>query len=159
MEPGVLHPSLEQMKWLIGKWKTDHNSDSSEKIKYPKEIIFSSEGQPMLTYQACTRTSSRNNIPFSENGFLKIRPGSRNLMFTVNHSGFTTVEKGVVDKNKFWLESKYSGKTTFNKDPNVTALRREFSHDAAKDELTVKTYMTTAKTPMFEHSKCVYHRA
>lgn len=164
MEAGDLHPALEPMKWLIGKWKStaaDCILDSGDKIQYSEEITFSSLGQPMLNYQSYSWHPVRKNPMHLESGFLRVKPETNNLAFMVAHNfGLTTVEEGFIeDGGKIKLESKDIGRMSFSKDPSVTALRRELSYDSEKDELNIITYMATTKSPMFEHLKVVYRRA
>lgn len=100
MEPGPVHPTLQPLEWIIGKWKTvktDGAYPTIQPFTYEEEISFKSLGQPMLNYVSNSWHPIKLNPMHLETGYLRIKPGTKNVSFMVAHNfGLTSLEEGIL---------------------------------------------------------------
>lgn len=93
-----VHPALQPLEWLRGKWRSIGTEGSYPTIKpfeYEEEIEFTSLGQPMLTYEATSWHPQTQKPMHLESGYLRIKPGTRDVSFMVAHNfGLTSLEEG-----------------------------------------------------------------
>lgn len=94
-----VHPALQPLEWLRGKWRSLETEGSYPTIKpfdYQEEIEFIYLGQPMLNYVA-TSWSRINLKPMHfESGYLRIKPDTKDVSFMIAHNfGITSIEEGI----------------------------------------------------------------
>lgn len=98
MQAGPIHPALEPLEWLIGKWRAVRTMGTYPSIKpfsYEEELDFVSLGQPMLNYASISWHSTNFNPMHLESGYLRIKPGTKEVSFMVAHNfGITSLEEG-----------------------------------------------------------------
>lgn len=162
MQRGNLHPALEPLSWLIGKWKSVKAEGSFPTIKpfsYCEELEFSSYGQPLLNYHSSTWHPQKLCPMHLESGFLRISPGSTRVAFMVAHNfGLTSLEEGNVAERCLQLKSSGIQRMGFAKDPAVVEICRQLKlNDHSQLELTMS--MATANTPLTKHLEAVYEKS
>lgn len=98
MQAGPYHPAIQPLEWLIGKWKSVQAEGAYPSVKpftYEEEIEFISLGQPMLNYVSTSWHATNLNPMHLESGYLRIKPGTKDVSFVVAHNfGLTSIEEG-----------------------------------------------------------------
>lgn len=98
MQAGPIHPAIQPLEWLIGKWRTVDAEGTYPSVKpftYEEEIEFASLGQPMLNYVSTSWHSTNLNPMHLESGYLRIKPGTKEVSFIAAHNfGLTSIEEG-----------------------------------------------------------------
>lgn len=162
MQRGNLHPALESLYWLIGRWKSVTAEGYYPTIKpfsYCEEIEFSSYGQPLLNYQSSSWHPEKLCPMHLESGFLRINPNSQQVAFMVAHNfGLTSLEEGEIEDKRLRLKSTGIQRMGFAKEPAVTEICRELKLND-NSQLVLTLSMATANTPLTKHLEAVYEKS
>ena len=89
--PQDLHPDLNPLAWLVGKWRGKGHGEypNMQKFEFAQEVVFSHDKRPFLTYFSRSWiTDAEGEIispGASETGFWRVKPG-KILEVTIAHS-------------------------------------------------------------------------
>ena len=114
----------------------------------------------MFNYLSLSKHPEKQTPMHQERGFLRIKPGSNDLAFTVSHNfGLTSLEEGTcdVENKELTLETVSLARISFAKPPFVKKIKRNIKL-VAPDTLEVVLFMETDNTPMTEHLKAIYKK-
>ncbi|XP_046688444.1 peroxynitrite isomerase THAP4-like isoform X2 [Homalodisca vitripennis] len=154
-----IHEALKTLSWLIGKWVGNGLGEypTITRFKYCEELEFTSLGQPLLNYTSRTWHAEKKNPMHFESGFLRIKPGTRDVAFMISHNfGLSEVEEGQVEDLKLVTTSQDIKRMSFAKDPGVTQIHREYSLQG--DVLSLTLSMATTNTPLTKHLTVTYKK-
>lgn len=179
-----VHKCLEKLQWLLGVWRSDSATIQLEgkAFSYLSELKCEHVGQPNFILHingfnvqpaagdatAPSWSTASELKPFHrEMGFLRVNPkdeAATNISYmNVQNVGLADVEEGNIDGKGFLVQTKSIGRSCFNKDPSVRALRREYRlDDNDPNVLRVKVFMSTSKMEEneapFEHLTIQYRK-
>uniref|UniRef100_A0A1B6L8V4 THAP4-like heme-binding domain-containing protein n=1 Tax=Graphocephala atropunctata TaxID=36148 RepID=A0A1B6L8V4_9HEMI len=152
-----IHEALKPLSWLVGRWVGNGVGEypTITSFKYCEELEFTSLGQPLLNYVSRTWHAEKKNPMHCESGFLRIKPGTRDVAFMVSHNfGLSEVEEGQVEGCKLVTTSKDIKRMSFAKNPGVTQIHREYILQG--DVLYLTLSMATTNTPLTKHLSVTY---
>ncbi|KAG6465437.1 peroxynitrite isomerase THAP4 [Manduca sexta] len=158
-----IHEALKPISWLAGRWFTEEGKGYYPNIpdfKFHDEMEFVCIGQPMFNFKSTSQHPEKKTPMHQERGFLRIKPGTNELAFTVSHNfGLTSLEEGVCneEKKEIVLETSNIARISFAKPPHVIKFKRIFKL-LSSNALEVTLFMETDNTPLTEHLKAVYRK-
>ncbi|ESO98868.1 hypothetical protein LOTGIDRAFT_231221 [Lottia gigantea] len=160
MASAPVHPTLESLKWILGKWTSTNGVcifPTMKEVKYSEDVEFFQVGQPNIQFSYNSYDVEKKKPLHREIGFIRIQPGTNKIGFlTAHNNGVTSVEEGEVNNEEIKTESHTVGRLTFGSDPETKKLSRVIKK--VGDELEQIVYMETNNTPLSEHLRIRYKR-
>jgi len=111
--PEAVHPDLEPLAWLLGRWAGNGRGDypTIEEFSFRQEIVFAHDGRPFLHYFSRTfltdETAAGTGTVIKpsgiETGFFRPRPEGRVEVVLAHPTGFAEIWYGEVDGTKLEL--------------------------------------------------------
>lgn len=159
-----MHDAVKPIGFLIGKWKSfSANGKFPPRVDpftYKEELEFTSMGQPMLNYKSTTWHPESGKPMHLEVGFLKVKPGTKDVAFIVAHNfGITSVEEGVVfDDNSIKVKGTKISRAEMNKEPSVTEIQRTIELKQDGRLQIIVSMSTSLNDNCEEHLVVVYEK-
>jgi hypothetical protein len=152
-----LHPDLEPLAALIGRWKGEGRGayPTIDDFTYQEEVAFSHSGKPFLAYTQRTWALDDGRPLHSEAGYLRPQPGGRVELVLAQPAGIVEVHQGTVSGGHVALASTLVARTPSAKD--VEAVRRILDVDV--DSLRYVVEMAAMGRPLQHHLAAELHRA
>ena len=111
--PEAVHPDLEPLAWLLGRWAGNGHGDypTIEKFSFRQEIVFAHDGRRFLHYFSRTLLTDETGPGEDtvvkpsgiETGFFRPRPDGRVEVVLAHPTGFAEIWYGEVDGTKLEL--------------------------------------------------------
>jgi len=108
--PEGLHPDLNPLAWLVGKWvgKGRGEYESVPPFEFAHEVVFTHDGRPFLTYYSRSWILDENGDVVRpgafETGFWRVKPGNVLEVVISHNTGITEGWVGRFDGPKIQLE-------------------------------------------------------
>lgn len=156
-----IHPVIESLKFLIGKWEsveTKGQYPTIDSFSYNEILEFENIGQPLLNYSSKSLHPETGRPMHLESGFLRVKPESNQVALVTAHNfGLVSVEEGTVNNGEITLQSVSIARMSFAKEPQVTGLRRTIQ---LKDDgkLEIVSDMQTTRTEYTNHLRVLYKK-
>lgn len=156
----ALHEALDQVSWLVGKWKGEGCGiyPTISPFMYGEEMIFDHVGQPMLSYNSRTWHLENGDPMHNEVGFLRVKPETSTVALIIaQNSGLAEVSEGEVNGHEIHLLSNSVARMSFGADPQVLKVERRYKLKDA-DTLEMECFMQTTKTDLQKHLHITYKK-
>lgn len=150
-----LHKNLEQISFLLGKWKGNGKGfyPTIKDFEYEEEISFTHVGKPFLIYSQKTWKKDENKTPLhQEFGYFKSPKEGIVEFLNVQPTGITEIYEGIVKGKTIILDSSSISRTSSAKSPHVLKTQRIFTLNS--DTLSYTFDMETEKQKMQNHLVC-----
>jgi hypothetical protein len=127
MSDTALHPAVQPLAFLIGRWKGEGKGEypSIEPFSYGEEIEFSHNGRPFLFYLQKTWDLSDGYPMHSESGYLRPVAEGQVELVLAQPSGITEILAGTHSGSNIELTSTLVGVSPTAK--QVSAVKRVIS--------------------------------
>ncbi|XP_041989263.1 peroxynitrite isomerase THAP4-like [Aricia agestis] len=161
--PSGLHNDLQPLAWLAGTWETKNGLcqyPTMKDFQYHEELEFICIGQPMFNYTSKAVHPEKGTPLHQERGFLRVKPGTKELAFMVSHNfGLTSLEEGQFDESTHVIDltSVSISRMSFAKPPAVLRFKRTIKL-LDQNTLQVTVYMETENTELCKHLEATYSR-
>lgn len=159
---GLKPQALNDLAWLLGTWQVleiPEIKNFSPFLKLHSEIEFRPTGEALLTYEQRSNHLSKAKPILVESGFLKIKPSSNKVVFTVtNPAGIVTIEEGQVKPKQKHNTLILKSTTLPGIDFIPGAVETGRTYSLKDDILEASIFLQTKNTALVETAKIMYKK-
>ena len=150
MTEPALHPDLEPVAFLLGRWTGEGKGHypSIDPFFYAEEAVFSHYGKPVLLYLQRTRSLADGSPLHSETGYWRPQPDGRTIEIVLTHAfGATEMGTGTYDDRRVEIVSRAITPTPTAK--RIDEIRRVITIEG--DEMTYEVGMAATGHTLQQH--------